>query len=129
MGEGGRTDVRFSDSRITNQNDLSGIDQSVFSPRRSCVYPRTRTLNKKSKELLRSPMVAAVEGKCVRASCHHRLAFSTDCLCLFYSLTLESDRYLTLLCSASPPFPATTADTPACYEFYQWVDSRSVQPQ
>ena len=64
MNEGEAADVRFSDARITNQNDLLGIDQLVFSPGRSCAYSRTRTLNKKSKELLRSPIVAAVKGKC-----------------------------------------------------------------
>ena len=116
MNEGETADVRFSDARITNQNDLLRIDQLVFSPRRSYAYPRTRTLNKKSKELLRSPIVAAVKGKCA-ASCHHHLALSTDCLCLFYSLALESDRHLTLPCSTSSSFPAPTKDTPACCEF------------
>jgi hypothetical protein len=67
MSEGETADVRFSDSRITNKNDLLGIDELVFSLRRSCAYPRTRTLNKKSKELLRSPMVATVEGRCADA--------------------------------------------------------------
>jgi len=54
MGE--MADVRFSDSRIANQNNLLGIDQLVFSPWGPCMYLGTHTLNKKSKELLRSPM-------------------------------------------------------------------------
>ena len=56
--------------------------------------------------------MAAVKSKCA-ALCHHHLALSTDCLCLFYSLALESDRYLTLLCSTSSSFPAPIKATPA----------------
>ena len=74
-------DVRFSNSRIANQNDLLRIERSVPSPE---VSPRARTLNKKSKELLRSPMALWWEAS-VRAQCHHP-SLPTDCLCLFYSV-------------------------------------------
>ena len=56
-------DVRFSDSRITNKDNLLRFGRLDLFLLRRFVRPRMRTLNKKSKELLMSPMAAVVEGK------------------------------------------------------------------
>ena len=112
MDEG--INVRFSNSRITNQNNLLRVNQLAFSPRRSCMHPRTQTLNKKSKELLRSPMAAVVEGKC---------ADVTDCLCLFYSLRARTRR-LTCLGSDLSSSPVVITGTSTGWRLHRHVASR-----